>query len=699
MSLTKAVQLSGVDKLLKWQDPGLPPYIYQPLQTARSIRLLKLLQCDPLGTFIKCTLEHHDLDSCPVFEAISYTWGIPTHKEMREGEESALAREINCDDMACTISVNLFDALRQCSLMETTSYLWADAICINQMNADERASQVLLMGEIYSQSARVIVWLGKDDSDVPDVAGFQKDLDTAISDFESKYGRKSIIEQDPLDEKFLDRLGLCSRSDWINWWKIYFNFYQNHRWFRRAWVVQEIALATEILFLCGNTTLPWINLYELGATIRHNGWRHPLSIYAGMSPSGGIGDEADNLLEYRCQVQSGGPADPQFHSLFNHVDGAITVRQRWFAYFKYMIQELRRFQVMDERDKIYSVLGLVHRFSPDGLGQTLRPDYTISPAKLYTSFTETILAELPILSSLSYVGCPREDLPSWVPDYSTALSRLPFIHLGTGDIFNASLVSTIPHPEPRFSSLEGQRLVTFRGTKLTQIHSKGVQLEYKWTGESFIDILVLCNLLDPVYKLTGQSRCDALWRTLIADYTERPNKSHPAPQDYADHFHDWALTRITSSLELISVFSKTRVSERLEEVSRVLKAFDQNEQIKSPLPTPEEILESLKPASSEEARSENSLKRYLRSPAGFFLFDRAVETIHSGRCVFVTSEGHIGLGPKFLEPQDDIWILHGARVPFILRKPSNKLVGEAYVHGIMHGELMNAEFQTSVTLS
>jgi hypothetical protein len=38
-------------------------------------------------------------------------------------------------------------------------------------------------------------------------------------------------------------------------------------------------------------------------------------------------------------------------------------------------------------------------------------------------------------------------------------------------------------------------------------------------------------------------------------------------------------------------------------------------------------------------------------------------------------------------------ILYGASVPFVLRKSSEvfELIGECYIHGIMHGEAFNAD--------
>ncbi|KAH7408816.1 heterokaryon incompatibility protein-domain-containing protein [Phaeosphaeria sp. MPI-PUGE-AT-0046c] len=62
---------------------------------------------------------------------------------------------------------------------------------------------------------------------------------------------------------------------------------------------------------------------------------------------------------------------------------------------------------------------------------------------------------------------------------------------------------------------------------------------------------------------------------------------------------------------------------------------------------------------------------------------------------FITGKGYLGVGPPRTRAGDDVWILHGGRVPFILRtleagteanSKRRTLVGDAYVHGIMDGE-------------
>jgi hypothetical protein len=55
----------------------------------------------------------------------------------------------------------------------------------------------------------------------------------------------------------------------------------------------------------------------------------------------------------------------------------------------------------------------------------------------------------------------------------------------------------------------------------------------------------------------------------------------------------------------------------------------------------------------------------------------------------------MGLGPWNAEPNDLIFILKGGKTPFLLRPTPEAdkyaLVGEAYVYGIMGGELFRGE--------
>ncbi|KAF2208887.1 hypothetical protein CERZMDRAFT_8174, partial [Cercospora zeae-maydis SCOH1-5] len=58
------------------------------------------------------------------------------------------------------IKKTLRDALRRLRKRSDPRALWIDAICINQIDAQEKSSQLALLGRIYSNAAEVLIWLG-----------------------------------------------------------------------------------------------------------------------------------------------------------------------------------------------------------------------------------------------------------------------------------------------------------------------------------------------------------------------------------------------------------------------------------------------------------------------------------------------------------------------------------------------------------
>lgn len=91
---------------------------YQSL-SQHEFRLLRLHR--GTGERVVCSIEHYDLDpdSCPSYNAVSYTWG--------NGAERC---EIYLDD-GCVMKIraNLRNALQSMRNEVTDTLLWIDAIC------------------------------------------------------------------------------------------------------------------------------------------------------------------------------------------------------------------------------------------------------------------------------------------------------------------------------------------------------------------------------------------------------------------------------------------------------------------------------------------------------------------------------------------------------------------------------------------
>lgn len=126
-----------------------------------STTQLRLLRLDPVEAQnrempLHVTLEAYELDDCPEYEAISYTWAgeggdsTPRQPIYVGPYWDVLIQTENCSSM-------LRD-LRPCG-NHPFRRLWVDAICINQNDILERDRQVSRMGDIYSNCMRVVVYL------------------------------------------------------------------------------------------------------------------------------------------------------------------------------------------------------------------------------------------------------------------------------------------------------------------------------------------------------------------------------------------------------------------------------------------------------------------------------------------------------------------------------------------------------------
>jgi Heterokaryon incompatibility protein (HET) len=128
-------------------------YIYRPLSTPRSFRVIEILPAWKYDATIQISLKevflgNGSISSLP-FEALSYVWGSPVGSKPVFVEGQTVLVTANCDA-----------ALRRIRRRRRKRVLWVDALCTNQADIAERNEQVKLMGELFSQATRVLVWLG-----------------------------------------------------------------------------------------------------------------------------------------------------------------------------------------------------------------------------------------------------------------------------------------------------------------------------------------------------------------------------------------------------------------------------------------------------------------------------------------------------------------------------------------------------------
>lgn len=132
--------------------PSTDPYRYTLLSHVES--QVVIVASGQEERSIKCSLIIEDTKLNLLHEAISYTWEDPNN-----------TMSILCNGKKMSVTVSLWTALQRMRSPNETRRLWADVICINQQDLQEREQQVGMMGTIHSNAKSVLVWLGPDEKD------------------------------------------------------------------------------------------------------------------------------------------------------------------------------------------------------------------------------------------------------------------------------------------------------------------------------------------------------------------------------------------------------------------------------------------------------------------------------------------------------------------------------------------------------
>ena len=186
------------------------PFVYPPLSISKNeFRLLQLLKVDD-SEEVHASLATCALDAAPRYHALSYCWGKGHAKN-----------SILLNGIACPVTENLYNALLALKFHQINT-VWIDALCINQLDDDEKSIQVLRMATIFRQAFQVAIWLGPYNAPLLRVV---KKL--------SKEGDAAKI-----DEREFSTITMSP-------------------YWRRVWIQQEVAVADELVIIGPSSMLGW----------------------------------------------------------------------------------------------------------------------------------------------------------------------------------------------------------------------------------------------------------------------------------------------------------------------------------------------------------------------------------------------------------------------------------------------------------
>lgn len=271
---------------------------------------------------------------------------------------------------------------------------------------------------------------------------------------------------------------------------------------------------------------------------------------------------------------------------------------------------------------------------------------------VYRSVTRYLI-EQGHVETLSLCQDQDSELPSWAPDWSRS-HRPPWSGLRDNKddkgepVFNAGLGTAVKvhsNTAPHILALDGFLVDSIEnntdlGSEWTADRTDNFNLER--IGLRFRE---LEELLSRSTRYDHEEKEEALWKIPIGDK------------------------------EYNQLFQETRASDSSRDAYELKKnTLDPN-------------------------KSRHSFVKYLPRQ-GVVSYMHMAHSMHHSR-LFISALGHVGLCPSETRKGDNIFVPCGGHVPYIIRPKRGKgqtrqavsekqqwtLVGEAYVHGIMHGEL------------
>ncbi|KAJ0419199.1 heterokaryon incompatibility protein-domain-containing protein [Aspergillus carlsbadensis] len=346
--------------------------IFQSLPRDGSIRVVHI-QPGSYADNIVCRLEQAQcLGDSPSYDALSYVWGTFGTEEC-----------IDLGGEKFRVTPNLGQALRGLRDNEKAVTLWIDALCITQTDNAEKAEQIRLMGDIYKRARRVVAFLGGHEDGSWELFRILK---------LEKSGRRS--EMDPFrlhDIQLAERLLL------------------RRRYWQRAWVVQELVLASDKYLQCGSDRISFSTLEAFHTWITSDVILEQYPETDSPRPVPNVGPGPGAILHSEKLV-----AYPnKWHSRFEQ----LASTESHLSLAKFLTGFLES-QCKDPRDHIYAFYNLL----PADFQRETNINYDTAADKLICQAMRAIVKvtrSLNIITLRSRQASPAEEwqdaLPSWCP--------------------------------------------------------------------------------------------------------------------------------------------------------------------------------------------------------------------------------------------------------------------------------------------
>lgn len=570
------------------------------------------------------------------YTALSYTWGPPV-----------FTSRIICNGHKAWITPNLEAALRHLRSPQHTVHLWIDQLCIDQLNNPaEKSDQVSKMDIIYKRAYNTVIWLGPTDAD----EAFE-----ILREIRATWQ----FTKDELSEDVYQRLNIGQRPPeaWVHLSRLFESV-----WFTRAWIIQEVALSRHPFVMSGNSTMAWSDFFGCCYTLSESGYlawlekQQAMSVLSVSSAQRGLASSVALSLI----ASNAATAEPS-------------------SYMMDMLIDVRSADATDPRDKIFAVLGL--------LNVNVMADYSLNYFEVYrramavelrrawkdegkshSSFPIRPEFDLRDRDAPSMLSCvdhpPNGSCPSWVPDWSRARQTTALgIHTSSNTTYSAGAGMGSPDAtltaDDTVLSINGAIVDTIATLNDAVGESDLSTIDCPSSNTLLVSLSTFASRCDP-YP-TGVPLFEVFLQTIVAGKDGSGRRR--CPTDYAD---------------ILSLL------------------LDESTGRQQSLPG--------QPHSTRRLKGHFTLANLRsRQPAKTFQdLRKAFANAMRNRRMCISNGGLLGIVPKYAVAGNQVCIIPRYPVPFVLRPAddpdSYRVVGECYLHGIMHGEAKDRAMIRSIKI-
>lgn len=463
---------------------------------------------------------------------------------------------------------------------------------------------------------------------------------------------------------------------------------------KRSWVVQECVYARKATVHYGHLSASWEMFSDAARFFMDSRLGHDLAQVRRVNLSGATEDPLPELCGLILQIESPRNA----------------LRQGQYLSPLQTLVRFRSRHATDRRDKVFAFLGLLkdHFFTPS---------YDMSTHQVYSEVAKRIIQSTESLELLTSIKPnTSEDMRTWVPDWSVATGKHEWQRVELLQLYNASKgmacvaavhYTTLPTPLLLVSGIWVDRVrdVYQSSSAPEDGYSRFQTTVSHWkvqAGQGVNRTKTLRNAIasENLYSDDGVGEFDG-----AGEFDEKCIES-----GYSDAF--WRL--LCGDVMCASGASSEGTYRRAQpDDQQLFKAFTEdvvglNRRMSRMTIKGKRTFYPVRPEASNRTRNQ---------------FFYAMQMMTAGRTLFVTEQGHMGVGPKDTAVGDHIAVLAGSTVPFLVRyasklrcqrgplevllprgtteqakpEPCTKvhqcynIVGDAYVAGIMDGQAVEAQ--------